>query len=442
MRIFVCVNCGFESTKWLGRCTQCGEWNTFQEEDQVKKGKKSSPVTVHPISIEQLASEPPEQRTKTCIPEVDRVLGGGLVPGSTTLIAGEPGVGKSTLLLQASLSSKRKVLYISSEESAKQIASRAKRVSDGSKNVFVIFENSVETVFSVCEKFKPEIVVLDAVQSFWSEEINSAPGTVSQVRHITSKAVDFAKTKNIPVILVGHVTKEGIIAGPKVLEHMVDAVIYFEAEGALRILRATKNRYGSTGETGIFIMNEKGLEEILDYTKYFLNQNNEEEYGSCATAVLEGSRVYILEVQSLITRTNFPSPRRNSQGYDILRLFTILAVLEKICGLNFQNRDVYVNVVGGMKIYDVSADLAVALSLISSYFEIPIGGSVAFGELGLLGEVRSVSLPEQRIKSASRIGFKKVICPTANTFEGTNFNGVELKLVKNIKEFAKGEVIF
>jgi DNA repair protein RadA/Sms len=430
--MYVCQNCGFSTPKWLGRCPNCESWNSLIYEEEKKKKRKSK-IEENKDSIISDIRQPQrideikqdyEERIKTQISELDRVLGGGIVKGSVILFGGEPGVGKSTLLLQSALkiSEKSTVLYVSSEESHIQIASRIKRVagqegenSIKNKNLYLLFENNLENTFSYARKIfrsgdkKGGILILDAVQSFFSDNIESSAGTISQVREVALKSVEFARETGIPVMLIGHVTKEGIVAGPKALEHIVDVVIYLEAEGFLRFLRATKNRFGSTGELGIFTMTEKGLEEINDPSTAFLDEDILNFPGVCLSAILEGTRVYILEVQALVSKTYFSVPRRSSQGYDIMRLSTLLAVLEKFAGISFWDKDVFLNIVGGIKVYDVSCDLAVALSIISSYFEIPLGKLAAIGEVGLLGEIRAPTFLDRRISEIRRIRPDKII---------------------------------
>lgn len=425
--MYVCQNCGFSTPKWFGRCPSCEQWNTLiYEEEKKKKVRKKEELGKD--ERRKLESEPEpiyfiaqkneiDYRIKTSIGEFDRVLGGGIVPGSVILIGGEPGVGKSTLLLQSalSISENTDVLYVSSEESVMQIASRVKRISNEEKfklsKLYLLFENNIEKVFSHAKKIfkKDGLMILDAIQSFYSEFVDSSPGTITQVREIAQQSVDFARRYRIPVILVGHVTKEGVVAGPKMLEHMVDVVIYVEAEGMTRVVRATKNRFGSTGELGIFVMTGKGLEEVSDPSTAFLDEDVMNFPGASISAVVEGTRVYIIEIQALVSRTPFGVPRRTSQGYDVVRLNTIIAVLEKFAGITLWDKDVFLNVAGGLKISDVSMDLAVAFSIASSYLGIPIGKRVAFGEIGLLGEIRTPSFFEQRIKEAKRINPEAII---------------------------------
>ncbi len=437
--MYVCQICGFQAPKWFGRCPGCDSWNSLVEvieEKRKKKGKKLGGRTKGdkeqkaeqdngPTIIHELLERKDEVRLKTQIGEFDRVLGGGIVRGSVILLGGEPGVGKSTLLTQVAsrISENSSVLYVSSEESHIQIAMRFKRLVGEKKDeekkekLYVLFENTIEDVFEYAEKIFSTnegmvggLVILDAVQSFLSYKLESAPGTVSQVREVTSEAVNFARRTGIPVMIIGHVTKEGIVAGPKTLEHMVDVVLYLESEGMWRVLRSTKNRFGSTGEIGIFTMTERGLSEVQDPSIAFLYY---EELlntpGICLSAVVEGTRVYIVEVQALVSKTHFSVPRRSSQGYDIVRLNTLTAVLEKIAGLTLWDKDIFVNIAGGLRVMDVSADLAVSLAIISSYHSIPLGKVVAVGEIGLLGEIRPPQFIEQRLKEAQRVKVDKII---------------------------------
>jgi DNA repair protein RadA/Sms len=431
--MYVCQNCGFSTPKWFGKCPNCESWNTLIYEEGRKKGKRARdefgadsiviPDIKHPQRIDEIKQDY-EERIQTGISELDRVLGGGIVRGSVILFGGEPGVGKSTLLLQSAIniSEKNMVLYVSSEESHIQIASRIKRIIGQvgenkfkNKNLFLLFENNLENAFGYAKKIfrssenRKGILILDAVQSFFSDNIESSAGTVSQVREIAFKSVEFARETGIPVMLIGHVTKEGIVAGPKALEHIVDVVIYLESEGFLRFIRATKNRFGSTGELGIFEMTERGLEEIRDPSTAFLDEDILNLPGVCLSAILEGTRVYILEVQALVSKTYFSVPRRSSQGYDVMRLSTLLAVLERFAGISFWDKDVFLNIVGGMRVYDVSCDLAVASAIMSSYFEIPLGKVSAIGEVGLLGEIRSPTFLEKRVSEIRRIKPDKII---------------------------------
>ncbi len=434
--MYVCQNCGFHSPKWFGKCPSCESWNTLVYEEErkgkSKKEKKSKPFFGEdretstsevggftPKSIAQILSYSGEERIPCGFRELDRVLGGGLVRGSILLLGGEPGVGKSTLLLQVAynISKNGKVLYVSSEESPLQIGMRVKRIygeKDLPSTLFISFQNCIEVALSDAKEIfgkkegdlegnRNSILILDAVQSFFSDELDSVPGSVSQVREITGKALQFSRETSIPVFLVGHITKEGVVAGPKVLEHMVDVVLYVESEGMWRVVRATKNRFGSTGEIGLFSMTEKGLREPEDPSTLFLDEEIFNTPGASLSAVVEGTRVYIVEVQALVSKTHFSVPRRVSQGYDLGRLNTLLAVLEKHGGLSFWDKDVFLNIAGGMRVSDVAVDLAVAMAILSSYYGVPLGKRVAFGEVGLLGEVRTPSFLEQRMKELERI---------------------------------------
>ncbi len=483
--MYVCQNCGFHSPKWFGKCPSCESWNTLQYEEE-KKGKKKvkkweilgddtkgehgydtgySTLGGKPIPISDILSASGEKRIKTGLGEFDRVLGGGIVSGAIFLLAGEPGVGKSTLLLQValSISKKGKVLYISSEESPLQIGIRVKRLcgykSSPPSSLFISFQGCIENALAdardilsskskggkdegMSEKDKSsdvekengdehtdnKLLILDAVQSFFSDEIESAPGSVSQVREITSKALQFARETSVPVFLVGHITKEGVVAGPKVLEHIVDVVLYVESEGIWRIVRATKNRFGSTGEIGLFTMTEKGLSEVSDPSTAFIDEDILGTPGAVLSAVLEGTRIYIVEVQALVSKTHFSVPRRVAQGYDLGRLNTLLAVLEKHGGLSFWDKDVFLNIAGGMRVSDVAVDLAVALAILSSYYGVPLGKKVAFGEVGLLGEVRTPSLLEHRVKELDRIKPNEIITGKAKVRSGS------ISSVPSIKE--------
>ena len=430
--VYVCSECDYQSAKWMGRCPQCGNWNTFSEEtfEQEAPEKSSSPAarrhtmlarTTGESEPQQLSTEPlPDYfRRTTGIGEFDRVLGGGLVEGSVVLLSGEPGIGKSTLLLQicASLAEDRTVLYVSGEESVAQISMRAKRLGLKSGNLYLLTETNVEKVLKSMDKLNPDILIVDSIQTMYHNESNTIPGSVTQIRECAGVFIGKAKSENTAVLLVGHVNKEGSIAGPKVLEHMVDTVLYFEGESRqnCRVIRAIKNRFGSTNELGVFEMTEKGLREVDSPSEMLLADRPQGVSGNCAVCVIEGTRPLIAEIQSLATTTVFPSPKRTSTGIDYNRVHLILAVLEKRLGLRFSSSDVYINVIGGIKIEETASDAGMACAMISSLRDIPLPDDLlCIGEIGLSGEIRAVSRIEQRVREGERLGFKKIAIPSRN----------------------------
>ncbi|WP_375004824.1 DNA repair protein RadA [Bacillus velezensis] len=443
---FICHSCGYESAKWMGKCPGCGAWNTMVEETikkapanrraafshSVQTVQKPSPIT----SIE--TSEEPRVQTK--LEEFNRVLGGGVVKGSLVLIGGDPGIGKSTLLLQVSAQladTAGSVLYISGEESVKQTKLRADRLGINSQTLHVLSETDMEYISSAIQEMKPAFVVVDSIQTVYQSDITSAPGSVSQVRECTAELMKIAKTNGIPIFIVGHVTKEGSIAGPRLLEHMVDTVLYFEGERhhTFRILRAVKNRFGSTNEMGIFEMREEGLTEVLNPSEIFLEERSAGASGSSIVASMEGTRPILVEIQALISPTSFGNPRRMATGIDHNRVSLIMAVLEKRVGLLLQNQDAYLKVAGGVKLDEPAIDLAVAVSIASSFRDTPPNPADCFiGEVGLTGEVRRVSRIEQRVKEAAKLGFKRMIIPEANADGWTIPKGIEVVGVANVAE--------
>ncbi|WP_424161102.1 DNA repair protein RadA [Bacillus amyloliquefaciens] len=443
---FICHSCGYESAKWMGKCPGCGAWNTMVEETikkapanrraafshSVQTVQKPSPIT----SIE--TSEEP--RVQTNLEEFNRVLGGGVVKGSLVLIGGDPGIGKSTLLLQVSAQladTAGSVLYISGEESVKQTKLRADRLGINSQLLHVLSETDMEYISSAIQEMKPAFVVVDSIQTVYQSDITSAPGSVSQVRECTAELMKIAKTNGIPIFIVGHVTKEGSIAGPRLLEHMVDTVLYFEGERhhTFRILRAVKNRFGSTNEMGIFEMREEGLTEVLNPSEIFLEERSAGASGSSIVASMEGTRPILVEIQALISPTSFGNPRRMATGIDHNRVSLIMAVLEKRVGLLLQNQDAYLKVAGGVKLDEPAIDLAVAVSIASSFRDTPPNPADCFiGEVGLTGEVRRVSRIEQRVKEAAKLGFKRMVIPEANADGWTIPKGIEVVGVANVAE--------
>ena len=416
--LFVCQECGYEASKWLGKCPECNQWNSMVEEFKSPKASNTSAVSVKPLLLCNIEITD-EERYKTGINEFDRVLGGGIVKGSLILIGGDPGIGKSTLLLQMckTTNEKVKVLYASGEESAKQIKMRADRLGVASNNIFLSAENNLDIIAATIDSLNPEVVIIDSIQTVFCADITSAPGSVSQVRESAAKLMRIAKTKNISIAIVGHVTKEGSIAGPRVLEHIVDTVLYFEGERHLsfRLLRAVKNRFGSTNEMGVFEMKDVGLIEVTNPSKLFLSGRPQNASGSVIICIMEGTRPMLVEVQSLIAGTNYGMPRRMATGIDFNRVNMIIAVLEKRVGMHLQNSDSYVNVVGGIKIQETAADLGVAVAVASSFRNKPISNDiVVIGEVGLAGEIRSISHIEKRISEAMNLGFSKCIIPKSN----------------------------
>ncbi|HPS63944.1 MAG TPA: DNA repair protein RadA [Ignavibacteria bacterium] len=421
---YVCQNCGYVSPRWLGKCPGCDQWNTlFEEVVQTDKRKlareQNNPVPAN-VNLQQISevSTKEEPRANTNIGELDRVLGGGIVPGSVILIGGDPGIGKSTLMLQiAEKLSHKKFLYVSGEESALQIKMRAERLNYIPENFYILAETSMDIIQSVILNENPDFVVIDSIQTVYRPEIESSPGTIVQLRESTSMLIHLAKTTGVPVFVVGHITKEGAIAGPKILEHMVDVVLQFEGERThlYRILRGIKNRFGSTNEIGIFEMTDKGLQEVLNPSEVFLSQRNYGASGCVISSSIEGTRPILIEVQALVTETSYGFPQRTSMGYDIKRLNILIAVLEKKLGLYLNKYDIFVNVAGGVKIDETAVDLAIASSIYSSYKDIPVDSeTVVLGEVGLAGEVRTISGIDRRINEADKLGFKKIIIPKNN----------------------------
>lgn len=418
--VYVCSECGYQSPKWLGKCPSCNQWNTMEEEIENTSSKplsKSSSVS-KVMALDEITTDV-EKRITTGINEFDRVLGGGIVYGSLILLSGDPGIGKSTILLQICqyLGKNSKVLYVSGEESANQIKMRANRLNVTTDNLYILTQTDVSEIVDAIKSNKPDIVIIDSIQTMVYEEIGSSAGSVTQVRECTNIFMHTAKGLGIPIIIVGHVNKDGAIAGPKVLEHIVDTVLYFEGEKnySYRILRGVKNRFGSTNEIGVFEMTGEGLKEVLNPSLMMISGRPKNTSGTCVACVMEGSRPILAEVQGLVCATGFGTPRRMSTGFDYNRMNMLLAVLEKRCGYYFNNMDAYINVIGGLRLDEPAADLTVSLALVSSLKEKAVGDKVlAFGEVGLAGEIRAVSHCEQRVQEAYRLGFEKCIIPFHN----------------------------
>ena len=437
--VFFCQNCGYESAKWMGQCPACKQWNTLVEEKVSVTGSgmggsakitpakdRPKPVAISTIDMKE------EDRVSTGLAELDRVLGGGIMAGSLTLVGGDPGIGKSTLLLQVCrnlVNAGHKVLYISGEESLKQIKLRANRIGEFKDTMLLLCETNLELVEDAIKQAQPEVVIIDSIQTMYQESVSSAPGSVSQVREATNIFLQLAKGMGISIFIVGHVTKEGTVAGPRVLEHMVDTVLYFEGDryASYRILRSVKNRFGSTNEIGVFEMTDKGLREVSNPSEYMLNGKPEGASGSVVACTMEGTRPMLLEVQALVCRTNFGLPRRTAAGTDYNRLNLLMAVLEKRLNLPLSGYDAYVNIAGGVRLSEPAMDLALVLAVISSYKDVPVSDkTIVFGEVGLSGEVRAVSMAKQRVQEAKRLGFMKVILPKSSMDQVKDIKGIEL----------------
>ncbi|HUL44062.1 MAG TPA: DNA repair protein RadA [Bacteroidota bacterium] len=437
---YVCQNCAYESPRWTGRCPNCGEWNSFVEEltSKVAARKAVKGASVEPLSLDEVEGSD-DQRITTGIGEFDRVLGGGIVRGSVVLLGGDPGVGKSTLMLQIAGKLKdRIVLYVSGEESARQIKLRADRLKfPHTQSLLVLAETNVDVVSEVLQRSLPDILVVDSVQTMYRPQFESSPGSVAQVRESSAVFTRIAKERGIPVFLIGHVTKEGVIAGPKVIEHMVDTVLQIEGERhyAYRILRAMKNRFGSTNEIGVFEMRESGMEEVANPSEVFLSERTVGTSGSTVVASVEGSRPILIEVQALVTPTSYGVPQRNTTGVDYRRLGLLIAVLEKRLGMMLGQYDVFVNIAGGVRVDEPAVDLGIAISILSSMKDVPVDSqSIAIGEIGLSGEVRAVSQIEKRVQEAQKLGFKRVILPKNNLKSFQQSNGIELCGVEHIDD--------
>lgn len=439
--VYICSECGYESPKWYGKCPGCGEWNTMTEElkEPVKAttaAKRRISTYSKPVSVDEISTDD-EQRLDTGFSELNRVLGGGIVKGSLVLLGGDPGIGKSTILMQICRNLKElEILYVSGEESKRQLKLRADRLGVGGTNLRIMTETDVELIVEEIRSSKPELIMIDSIQTMMIKELSSSAGSITQVRECTNLIMHTAKDYDIPVIVVGHVNKEGSIAGPKVLEHIVDTVLYFEGDKQMscRILRAVKNRFGSTNEIGVFEMTDKGLQEVENPSQMMLSGRPKNVSGTCVTCSLEGTRPILAEIQGLATQSGYGNARRMSTGFDYNRLSMLLAVLEKRAGYYFNNMDAYINIVGGLRIDEPAVDLAICMALVSSLKDTPIlENAVAFGEIGLAGEIRSVSQAQQRVNEAVRLGFNKIILPYHNA-KSVEASGAEVIGVRNIRQ--------
>ena len=434
---FYCQKCGAQYAKWQGKCNSCGDWNTIVEElvskpekkDWKTSASKEAKKLAKPLLIADIETTP-HDRLNTGNNELNRVLGGGLVPGSLTLLGGEPGIGKSTLLLQISLQLKYKVLYVSGEESQQQIKMRAERIDPNPANCFILTETKTQNIFRQVEEIEPEVVIIDSIQTLHSDYIESAPGSISQIRECTAELIKFAKESNTPVILIGHITKEGSIAGPKVLEHMVDTVLQFEGDRnhVYRILRAHKNRFGSTHELGIYEMQGSGLREVNNPSEILISKNDEDLSGTAIASTLEGMRPLMIEIQALVSTAVYGTPQRSTTGYNAKRLNMLLAVLEKRAGFRLGAKDVFLNVTGGISVDDPAIDLAVVAAILSSNEDIALPKDICFAaEIGLAGEVRPVTRVEQRILEAEKLGFASIMVSKQNKFPKSKYH---IRIVK------------
>lgn len=440
---YICSQCGYETGKWLGKCPDCGSYNSFSEELQTVKARNNGVSAVagglSPMKIEEIAFTASD-RTATGIRELDNVLNGGLVQGSLSLVGGDPGIGKSTLLLQIceSLGNQgKKILYVSGEESPQQIKLRADRLAITTNNLLILSETNASMIEATINNIKPDLVIIDSIQTMYIDEVSSAPGSVTQVREVTGKLMNIAKGGNISVIIVGHVTKEGAIAGPRMLEHMVDTVLYFEGDkrASYRILRAVKNRFGGTNEIGVFEMTSRGLQEILNPSEYMLSGRPQGVAGSVITCSLEGTRPMLIEVQSLVCYTSFGMPRRMATGMDFNRVIVLIAVMEKKANIQMGNYDSYVNLTGGMKITEPALDAAVVVAIYSSYTNKPVPeDTIVFGEIGLTGELRAVTMVEKRVAEAKKLGFRRCILPKSNLKEVENVKNIAILGANSINE--------
>lgn len=442
--VFVCRTCGFQSPKWLGKCPDCGNWDTLAEEVQYNAAsagtkRRAIPGDTGPVSIDAVILED-ECRIQTGIGEFDRVLGGGLVPGSLVLIGGDPGIGKSTLMLQALYGLARqdaKVLYVSGEESVKQIRLRSKRLKTISNRLFVVSEVDLDTILQMVSSEKPDVLVIDSIQTMFNSDLPSAPGSVAQVRESAMRIMIMAKKSGIPTFIVGHVTKEGAIAGPRLLEHMVDTVLYFEGDRShvFRVLRAVKNRFGSTNEIGVFEMKEQGLEEVANPSAVFLSERPEQAPGSVVTACMEGTRPILVELQALASSTSFGTPRRTILGLDQNRVALLVAVMEKKLGMHLMGHDIFMNVAGGVRVDEPAVDMGIIAAIASSFLDRPVPeGHIVMGEVGLTGEVRAISQVETRVSEIRKMGFSRCLVPESNLRRMTAVTGIDLVGIQTVTQ--------
>jgi len=440
--IYICQNCGNDATKWIGKCPSCGQWNTYVEEIVQKKVKSSnfkiSESGSKPVSISKITSTR-DKRINTKSIELNRILGGGLVPGSLILLGGEPGIGKSTLALQIALTlTESKILYISGEESIQQIKLRADRLGLSNDNCYILTEIQIENIFIQIQNINPDLIIIDSVQTLQTEDIESSPGSVSQVRECTSRLLKISKETSIPIILIGHITKDGSLAGPKVLEHIVDTVLLFEGDHnyVYRILRVVKNRFGATSELGIFEMENSGLKEISNPSQILISENTEDISGVAIASTIDGIRPFLIEVQALVSSAVYGTPQRSTTGFDIRRLNMLLAVLEKKAGFRLAAKDVFLNIAGGIKVTDPAIDLSVICAILSSSFDKAINKKICFsGEVGLSGEIRPVNRIEQRIKEAEKQGFQKILISNHN--RKAIKSKIEIANVKKVEDAIK-----
>lgn len=442
---FFCQNCGYEAPKWLGKCPSCNEWNTFVEEivekqlPQVVAFSTSNGRNAKAQSLDEIVSNG-QRRIQLTDPEINRVLGGGLVPGSLVLFGGEPGIGKSTLLLQLAVQVQLKVLYVSGEESDQQIKMRAERIGENNRNCFILTETNIQNIFKQAEETSPELLIIDSIQTLYSSQIESAPGSISQIRECTAQLLRYAKMSEVPVFIIGHITKEGSLAGPKVLEHMVDAVIQFEGDQhhVYRLLRGIKNRFGSTNELGIYEMSSSGLRAVENPSEILISSADSGLSGVSICATMEGLRPIMIEVQALVSSAAYGTPQRSSTGFDLRRLNMLLAVMEKRCGFKLGVKDVFLNIAGGIRVDDPAIDLAVVSAVLSSNADISIDRSICCSaEVGLSGEIRPVNRIDQRIREAEKLGFEKIIVSSYNKgLEQDNYS-IELVKCQRIDEVVK-----